>query len=116
MYIEQVTLANFRCYGPHTAAQHRYALATGRQRHPHRAGTPELRGCRNDHDLHPPAADGWQRGTQPLGLVAGIEFQCEKGHVFKESAGLVANKKTCPCCVDWKWTHGPRAGLRVSLR
>jgi hypothetical protein len=50
------------------------------------------------------------------GLVTGIEFQCEKGHVFKESAGLVANKKTCPCCVDWKWTRGPRAGLRASLR
>lgn len=50
------------------------------------------------------------------GFVTGIEFQCEKGHVFKESAGLVANKKTCPCCVDWKWTRGPRAGLRASMR
>ena len=50
------------------------------------------------------------------GLVTGIEFQCENGRVFKESASLVANKKTCPCCVDWKWTRGPRAGLRASLR
>jgi hypothetical protein len=34
------------------------------------------------------------------GLVAGVEFQCEKGHVFKESPGLVANRKSCPCCVE----------------
>jgi hypothetical protein len=50
------------------------------------------------------------------GLITGMEFQCSKGHVFKESAGVVANRKSCPCCVDWKWLSGPRAGLRVSLR
>jgi len=31
------------------------------------------------------------------GLVTGMEFQCEKGHVFKESPGVVANRKSCPC-------------------
>lgn len=35
------------------------------------------------------------------GLVTSVEFQCEKGHVFKESPGVVANRKSCPCCVDW---------------
>lgn len=50
------------------------------------------------------------------GLVTGMEFQCEKGHVFKESAGVVANRKSCPCCVDWNWSSGPRRGLRASLR
>lgn len=50
------------------------------------------------------------------GLVTGIEFECAEGHVFKESAGVVANRKSCPCCVDWNWLSGPRAGLRVSLR
>jgi hypothetical protein len=50
------------------------------------------------------------------GLVRGMEFQCEKGHVFKESAGLVANRKSCPCCVDWNWLRGPRMGVRASLR
>ena len=50
------------------------------------------------------------------GLVRGMEFQCEKGHVFKESAGVVANRKSCPCCVDWNWLSGPRSGLRASLR
>jgi len=50
------------------------------------------------------------------GLVTGMEFQCEKGHVFKESAGVVANRKSCPCCVDWNWLSGPRKGLRASLR
>lgn len=50
------------------------------------------------------------------GLVRGMEFQCEKGHVFKESPGLVANQKSCPCCVDWNWSRGPRKGLRASLR
>ena len=34
------------------------------------------------------------------GPVRGIEFQCEKGHAFRESAGVVANRKSCPCCVD----------------
>jgi hypothetical protein len=32
------------------------------------------------------------------GLVTGVEFQCAKGHVFKESAGVVANRKSCPVC------------------
>ena len=50
------------------------------------------------------------------GLVRGMEFECEKGHVFKESAGVVANRKSCPCCVDWNWLSGPRKGLRASLR
>ncbi|MEW6292584.1 MAG: GIY-YIG nuclease family protein [Pseudomonadota bacterium] len=50
------------------------------------------------------------------GLVRGMEFRCEKGHIFKESAGVVANRKTCPCCVDWNWLSGPRKGLRASLR
>ncbi len=50
------------------------------------------------------------------GLVRGIEFQCERGHVFKESPGVVANRKSCPCCVDWNWQSGPRKGLRESLR
>jgi hypothetical protein len=50
------------------------------------------------------------------GLVTGIEFQCEKGHVFNESPGVVANRKSCPCCVDWNWLSGPRRGLRASLR
>ncbi len=50
------------------------------------------------------------------GLVRGVEFQCEHGHVFKESPGLLANKKSCPCCVDWGFTRGYRAGLRASLK
>jgi hypothetical protein len=50
------------------------------------------------------------------GLVTGVEFRCEKGHVFKDSPGLVANKKSCPCCVDWKYFCGFRRGLRASLR
>jgi hypothetical protein len=50
------------------------------------------------------------------GLVRGIEFQCERGHVFRESPGVVANRKSCPCCVDWNWLSGPRAGVRPSLR
>lgn len=50
------------------------------------------------------------------GLVRGMEFQCEKGHVFRESAGVVADRKSCPCCVDWNWSSGPRAGVRPSLR
>jgi len=49
------------------------------------------------------------------GLIGGTEFQCEKGHIFKESAGVVANRKSCPCCVDWNWLSGPRTGLRASL-
>jgi hypothetical protein len=50
------------------------------------------------------------------GLVTGVEFQCENGHVFKQSPGVVANRKSCPCCVDWNWPSGPRKGLRASLR
>jgi hypothetical protein len=50
------------------------------------------------------------------GLVRGMEFQCERGHVFKESPGVVANRKSCPCCEDWNWLSGPRKGLRASLR
>jgi hypothetical protein len=50
------------------------------------------------------------------GLVASTEFQCERGHVFKESPGVVANRKSCPCCVDWNWLSGPRKGVRASLR
>ncbi len=49
------------------------------------------------------------------GLVTGVEFQCEKGHVFKESPGLMANRKSCPCCVDWNWLSGPRKGLRKPI-
>ncbi|MEX8506222.1 GIY-YIG nuclease family protein [Leptothrix ochracea] len=50
------------------------------------------------------------------GLIRLMEFQCENGHVFKESAGLVANRRSCPCCVDWNWLSGPRKGLRSSIR
>jgi hypothetical protein len=50
------------------------------------------------------------------GLLRGMEFQCEKGHVFKDSPGLVANLKSCPCCVDWGYSIGFRRGLRASLR
>jgi hypothetical protein len=50
------------------------------------------------------------------GLVTGIAFQCENGHVFKESPGLVVNKRSCPCCADWNVASGPRAGIRESLR
>ncbi len=32
------------------------------------------------------------------GLVTGVEFECEKGHVFKKSAGVVAYGKSCPLC------------------
>ena len=50
------------------------------------------------------------------GLVRFTEFRCEKGHVFKESAGFLANKKSCPCCVDWEYPFGRRRGVRASLR
>lgn len=50
------------------------------------------------------------------GLVTGVEFRCEKGHVFKDSPGLLANYKSCPCCVDWNYFCGFRRGLRSSLR
>lgn len=49
------------------------------------------------------------------GLVRYTEFKCEKGHVFKESAGLLVNSKICPCCVDWGISDGWRKGLRESL-
>ena len=32
------------------------------------------------------------------GLVTGVEFECEKGHVFNKSAGVVAYGKSCPLC------------------
>jgi len=32
------------------------------------------------------------------GLVTGVELQCAKDHVFKESAGVVAYGKSCPLC------------------
>ena len=50
------------------------------------------------------------------GLQTFVEFQCDKGHIFKESPGLLANLKTCPCCVDWGYTMGSRKGFRASLR
>jgi hypothetical protein len=50
------------------------------------------------------------------GLVTGIEFQCEKGHVFKESPGVVAYRKSCPCCVEWSYLSDRGWGLRASLR
>jgi hypothetical protein len=50
------------------------------------------------------------------GLIKSMEFQCSKGHIFKESAGVVADRKSCPCCVDWNWLSGPRKGIRASLR
>jgi hypothetical protein len=50
------------------------------------------------------------------GLVTGMEFQCKKGHVFKDSPGVVANQKSCPCCMDWNCISGFRKGLRTSLR
>ena len=49
------------------------------------------------------------------GLITGIEFRCQQDHVFKESPGVVVNRKSCPCCVDWGWLRGPRAGLRESF-
>jgi hypothetical protein len=32
------------------------------------------------------------------GLVTRVDFRCEKGHVFTESAGVVAYRKSCPLC------------------
>lgn len=49
------------------------------------------------------------------GLVTGVEFQCAKGHVFKSSPGVVAHRKSCPCCVVWHW-GSKNWGLRASLR
>jgi T5orf172 domain len=50
------------------------------------------------------------------GLVTHVEFGCDKGHVFRESPGLVARLKSCPCCEDWGFHGGRRMGLRASLR
>jgi hypothetical protein len=50
------------------------------------------------------------------GLLTSIEFLCKKDHVFQESPGVVADRRSCPCCVDWNWLRGPRKGLRPSLR
>lgn len=49
------------------------------------------------------------------GLITGVEFRCDKGHIFKESPGLVDHRKSCPCCVDWGWQSGQRSGLRPSF-
>jgi len=32
------------------------------------------------------------------GLITGIEFECDRGHAFKEMAGRVAYRLTCPIC------------------
>ena len=34
------------------------------------------------------------------GLVTGVEFQCDTGHVFKQSPGRVAHDKFCPLCAQ----------------
>lgn len=47
------------------------------------------------------------------GLVKKILFQCESEHLFEESPIPVAERKTCPCCVEWKNWWGK--GLRKSL-
>jgi hypothetical protein len=49
------------------------------------------------------------------GLIRHTEFQCVKGHVFKESAGHLSYRKSCPCCVVWHWGL-KHYGLRASLR
>jgi hypothetical protein len=48
------------------------------------------------------------------GLVRGTDFQCEKGHEFTESAGVVANRKSCPLCgtdyrAPWRRVKGSQA-------
>jgi hypothetical protein len=48
------------------------------------------------------------------GLIRHTEFQCAKGHVFKESAGHLSYRKSCPCCVVWHWGLKD-FGLRTSL-
>jgi hypothetical protein len=50
------------------------------------------------------------------GLVAYVDFECDEGHVFRESPGLVARLRSCPCCEDWGFHGGRRMGLRLSLR
>lgn len=47
------------------------------------------------------------------GLLKKIEFQCEKGHIFVDNPTPVAERKTCPCCVEWQNWWGK--GLRKSL-
>jgi hypothetical protein len=55
--------------------------------------------------------------TRPYrGLITQVEFRCAAGHVFIESPGLLAHKKSCPCSVDWGVPWGYRAGVRASLR
>jgi hypothetical protein len=49
------------------------------------------------------------------GLIRHTEFQCANGHVFKESAGVLSHRKSCPCCVVWYW-GSKHWGLRASLR
>jgi hypothetical protein len=49
------------------------------------------------------------------GFARHIEFQCAKGHVFKEIPGVLRLFKSCPCCVDWN-SGGSRQGMRASLR
>jgi hypothetical protein len=49
------------------------------------------------------------------GLVTSVLFECIKGHVFKESPGLLVNYRSCPCCTDWNCRSGWRRGLRESL-
>lgn len=47
------------------------------------------------------------------GLIRKVEFQCEKGHIFIENPTPVAERKTCPCCVEWEnwWSQGLRKSL-----
>ncbi len=35
------------------------------------------------------------------GLVTSVEFQCVKGHVIRESPGLISRRKSCPRCVPY---------------
>jgi hypothetical protein len=78
--------------------------------------TPPVRPVRNrDWMLKQLEGSGISMIGRYCGLVTGVEFQCENGHVFKESPGLLANKKSCPCCVDWNFTIGYRKGLRASV-
>lgn len=51
--------------------------------------------------------------TKYGGLLKKIEFKCGKGHVFIEKPVPVAERKTCPCCVEWKNYYD--RGLRKSL-
>jgi hypothetical protein len=48
------------------------------------------------------------------GLLTFVEFQCEEGHAFRESPGLVANFESCPLCpprggqTSAAWEYGRR--------